>query len=181
MILQVNQKETPFDVRDNAIDLRQAITELSFRRFGKKARTIPNTPSNWEQWSEISRNRWLEDQEQKRVQAEEFDNWFIQNERTILDRLLRRIIYDIDAANIMQPQYLFEYEKQRELQDDAIAYCSNLKRELNYIGETIPANKNFIVKVVGIIERELALLRGWRKFCNKNRAKVIDDETPKQG
>lgn len=171
-VLQDERKETPFAVRDNALDMRRIVTELSFRRFGVKPRKEPKMPSNWEQWSEESKQEELAKRKEKRKQAEEFDNWFIYTERTILDQLLRKIIFDIDKANTMKPQYLFECDEQRKLQDEAIGLCSNLKRELNYIGETIPSNKNFIVKVTGVVEKEINLLIGWRKSCNENRKKI---------
>lgn len=172
-VLADNRKETPFAVRDNALTMRQRITELSFRRFGKKPRKIPKEPSNWNQWSDQSKERWREQQEIKRQQAEQFDEWLIQNERNVFDRLLRKIIFDIDQANTLNPKYLFECDKQRELIDEAIGLCSNLIRELNYIADTIPSNKNFIVITVEIIDKEITLLRGWRRSANESRAKVI--------
>ena len=171
-VLKSKREETPFTARDLALDMRRQITELSFRRFGKKARKLPNTPSNWADWSKDSQDKWLASNEQKRLEAEQFDNWFVDNERFILDRMLRRIIFDIDQANILRPQYLWECDKQRELQDEAIGLCSNLKRELNYIADTIPSNKNFIVKTVEIIDKEMAVLRGWRQSCNKTRKDI---------
>lgn len=171
-VLLNKREETPFAARDVALDMRRQITELSFRRFGKKPRKLPNTPSNWTDWSKDSQDKWLTSMEEKRLQAEQFDNWFIDNERNILDRLLRKLIFDIDQANIMRPQYIFECDKQRELQDEAIGICSNIKRELNYIADTIPSNKNFIVKTIEIIEREMNLLRGWRQSCNKIRKDI---------
>ena len=171
-VLLNKREETPFAARDVALDMRRQITELSFRRFGKKPRKLPKTPSNWTDWSKDSQDKWLESMEEQRQRAEQFDNWFIDNERSILDRLLRKLVFDIDQANILRPQYLFECDKQRELQDDAIAICSNIKRELNYIADTIPSNKNFIVRTMEIIDREMILLRGWRQSCNKIRKEI---------
>ena len=171
-VLLDNRKETPFAVRDNALDMRRYVTELCFRRFGVKPRKEPKLPSNWEKWSPESQQAELAKREVQRKQAEEFDKWFIYTERTVLDQLLRKIIFDIDEANTMRPQFLFECDKQRELQDEAIGLCSNLIRELNYIGDTIPANKNFITKVVKIVDKEIALIRGWRKSCNESRNKI---------
>jgi len=176
MKLESQRTETPFEVRDNALDMRRQITELGFRRYGKKARKLPNQPRNWVEWSEASRQKWLAVQEIKRQEAEQFDSWFIQNERSVLDSLLRKIIFDIDQANTLNPQYLFECDEQRRLQDEAIGLCNNLKRELAYIGSTIPANMNFIVVTTDIIDKELNLLRGWRKSCNETRAKVLEME-----
>lgn len=176
MKLEDQREETPFAVRDNALDMRREITELGFRRYGKKARTFPKFPSNWGIWSPESQAKWKQTQQTKLEQAEQFDEWFIQNERTVLDEILRNIIFKIDQANSINPQYLFECDDQRRLQDEVIGLCNNLIRELNYIGDTIPANKNFIARQTDIINKELALVRGWRKSCNETRAKVLEME-----
>ena len=174
-VLKEKQKETPFTVRNNALDMRRIVTEYSFRRFGKKPRTMPKQPSNWEKWSDKSREQWTEKEREKLSRAEQFDDWFITNERTIVDRMLRRILFDIDQANVMRPVTIAECDKQRELMDDAIGTCSNLIHELQYIAETIPSNKNFVIKTVDFITHEIALLRGWRKYTNANRQKVMGE------
>lgn len=172
MKLEDERAETPFAVRDNALDMRIQITELSFRQFGKKPRKLPKEPSNWSEWSEKSQQDWLQKQEVKRQQAELFDGWFVMNERTILDRICRNIVFNIDKANAIKPQFIFECDEQRKLTDEAIGLCSNLKRELNYIMDVLPSNKNFITQTMGIIEKEIYLLRKWRTWCNKYREKV---------
>lgn len=48
MVLEDKRSETPFAVRDNALDIWKQVTELSFRGFGKKKRKMPKTPSNFE-------------------------------------------------------------------------------------------------------------------------------------
>lgn len=174
MILEKDRnEETPFAVRDNALEMRQRITELSFRRFGKKPREMPRTPSNWDEWSEKSQQGWLEREERKLREAEQFDEWFIANERYVLDRICREIVFNIDKANTLNPQYDFEYDEQRLLQDKAIGLCFNLKRELDYIIVTMPTNKNFATKTIPMIKREINLLRGWRKSCDEKRKKNI--------
>ena len=175
-VLEDKRSETPFAVRDNALDMRMQITELSFRRFGKKNRKVPKEPRNFDEWSEESRARWKFQQTETRLQQEQFDNWFVNNERTVLDQILREIVFDIDRANTLNPQTLRECDDQRSLQDEAIGLCGNLKRELNYIGNVIPANKNYLAATMDIIDKEIALLRGWRKECNKTRDKVIQAE-----
>ena len=156
--------------------MRAQITELSFRRFGKRDRKIPKEPRNFDVWSEESRAKWKYQQAEKRMQQEQFDNWFVNNERTVLDEILRKIVFDIDRANMINPQYIRECDDRRSLQNEAIGLCGNLKRELSYIGRTIPANKNFLAATTDIIDKEIALLRGWRKECNQIRDHVIQSE-----
>lgn len=176
MKLEDEREETPFAVRDNAIDLRKIITEFGFRSFGLKEREMPKQPKNWEQWSDKSKEDWVNNEEQKLRKAKNFDSWFVYNERSVLDIMLRKIVNDIDRANAINPQYLFECDEQRKLQDEVIGLCSNLKRELNYIGDVIPTNKNFITKTTKVINREINLVRGWRESCIDVRDKVLQKE-----
>ena len=115
-------------------------------------------------------------QQEKLAQQEEFDRNFIANETQVVDDLCRRIVQIIDRGNIVKPQYVCECEELRLMQDEAIGLCSNLKRELNHIANVIPSNKNFLALVTEDIEKEIALLRGWRKLGNTLRTKAIERE-----
>lgn len=159
------RKETPFAARDNMLDIREHITELAFRGFGKKPRKLPNIPSNWDQWSQESRNKWTATQEAKRQFAEECDWLFIKEEFTWFNNTLRHMVDLIDQANTLSPQTEHECDQQRDMQNEVIGLCNNLVRELNHIAATIPCNKNFAVLVIREIDHEMSVLRGWRKKC----------------
>lgn len=105
-----------------------------------------------------------------------WDMNFIENETKVVDDLCRKIVYSIDQANSISPQYLCECDEQRLLVDKAIGYCNNLKRELNHIAEMIPCNKNYLVIQTEDIEKEIGYLKGWRKTFNGYRDKVIKNE-----
>ena len=60
MILETQRKETPFEVRDNMLDLWNQLTELSFRGYGLQKRKPPKEPKNFSTWSEESRKRYTE-------------------------------------------------------------------------------------------------------------------------
>lgn len=160
-----DRKETPFAARDNMLDIRQHITELAYRAFGKKPRKLPKEPSNFMEWSEESRNKWKLTQESKLRYAEECDLHFVEEEFSWFNATLRRMVDLIDQANTLHPITEHECDVQRDMQDEVIGLCDNLVRELNYIAATIPCNKNFAVLVIKEIDTEQAILRGWRKSC----------------
>ncbi|MBR1900035.1 MAG: hypothetical protein IJ820_03110 [Lachnospiraceae bacterium] len=176
MKLKDRQKETPFSARDNMLDIWTHITELSFRGFGKKKRKLPNEPRNFSEWSEESREKWMIRMKEQVERQEYYDSLFIARETEVLDDMCRKIVFAIDGANELRPQYLFEYYKMRNMQDDAITQCLNLKRELNHVMDSIPSNKNFIAVIENDIEKELSLLRGWRKSGNEIRQKLLAKE-----
>ena len=176
MVLEDKRGETPFAARDIMLDIWKHLTELSFRGFGKKRRKKPKEPKNWNEWSEKSKENWIRTNEMKLAQQEQWDLMFINNETRVVDAFCRKIVCLIDGANTLNPQFLFECDDQRRMQNEAIGLCNNLKRELNHIADTIPCNKNFLVIVTQEIDKELAALRGWRKSCNETRGKVLENE-----
>ena len=133
MKLEDQRAETPFAARDNMLDIWMHITELCYRGFGKKPRKMPKTPKNFSEWSEESRQKWQISQEALTKRKEYYDSLFISRESAVLDDMCRQIVFLIDGAIDLRPQYLFEYNKMRGMQDDAIIKCCNLKRELNHV------------------------------------------------
>lgn len=176
MILKKDRKETKFEVMDNMLDIWKQITELSFRGFGKRMRKKPKIPKNFDEWSEESQNRWIVNTEGKLQQQEQWDMNFINNETRVVDNICRKIVQLIDHANTMVPQTIMEFDQKRLWQDEAIGLCNNLKQELNHIADTIPCNKNFLAIQTDSIDKEINLLRGWRKSFNKNREEIISKE-----
>lgn len=176
MVLEDKRKETPFAVRDNMLDIWKQITELCFRGFGIKKRKAPKIPSNFQEWSIESQAKWHANVKEQITRNQKWDMIFIENETRVVDGICRDIVHLIDRANTINPQYLCECDKQRLMQDEAIGLCNNLKRELNHIADTIPCNKNFLAIQTESIEKEITLLRGWRKSCNAGRNNVIAKE-----
>lgn len=176
MVIEGKRKETTFAVRDNMLDVWKQLTELSYRGFGKKLRKMPKTPRNFETWSKESQEKHIEKMKRILEFQELCDRKFIETETTVVDGLCREIVKLIDMANSINPQYLCECDQQRLWQDEAIGLCNNLKRELNHIADAMPCNKNFSAEVTENIQREIELLRGWRKSCLNIRTNVIKKE-----
>ena len=176
MLLESQRKETPFDVRDNMLELWNQLTELSFRGYGLQKRKPPKEPKNFSVWSEESKKKYNEKLQEKLKNQQHWDQKFIDNEFKVIDDLCRRIVYLIDRANSMNPQYLCEWDKQRLYHDEAIGLCYNLKRELNHIAETIPCNKNFLTLQIDTVLKEISLLQGWRKKNNPKRGEITQKE-----
>lgn len=62
------------------------------------------------------------------------------------------------------------------MHDEAIGLCKNLMRELNHIAETIPCNMNYLALQTESINKEIDLLKGWRKSFNLKRNEVLTAE-----
>jgi len=85
----------------------------------------------------------------------------------IRDLLLRSLILQITAANSIYPNSLREAEERRSIQNRAICTCECLLQELGYIATILPVDANKIERFVDMADREVALLKGWRKSDNK--------------
>ena len=65
-----------------------------------------------------------------------------------------------------------EYEERRLEIDRALVCCAKLQDELQYIAETMPADKNKYMNIVLEIDAEAGLLRAFRKADNRFREKL---------
>ena len=74
------------------------------------------------------------------------------------------IVGDINRANAMFVTNLTEYEQRRLYQDKAIGNCQVLKQELQSIVDVLSGlNLNKYKTSIEMIEKELRLIKSWRK------------------
>lgn len=61
----------------------------------------------------------------------------------------------------------------------AIGNCEQLLQEMQYIISIIPVDAQKYIRYVEMIEKEIALLKGWRKSDNKILKKIRENEAAK--
>ena len=130
--------ESRFEVLDHAVILKNMIRELSIlRNFGYKVRTS-KTPKNFETWSETSKERWQQKEEERLKKLEWLDRHFLAEKRKSVDDDLMRMMHGISAANsIQRPTSMAEADERRIQQDRAIAACEDLRIDLQDIMDTV--------------------------------------------
>ena len=69
-----------------------------------------------------------------------------------------------------------ELEERRKHQDLAIGYCYYLLQELQYTIETIPVNINKYMPFAEGIDREISLIKAWRKSDNRFKKILLSNE-----
>lgn len=165
--------ESRFEVLDHAVILKNMIRELSIlRNFGYKVRTS-KTPKNFETWSETSKERWRQKEEERLKKLEWLDRHFLAEKRKSVDDDLMRMMHGISAANsIQRPTSMAEADERRIQQDRAIAACEDLRIDLQDIMDTVPVNKNWMTHIEPEIASQIALLKAWRKSDNEMRKAV---------
>ena len=79
------------------------------------------------------------------------------------------------SVNSIYPINLHELEVRRDYQTAAIGACEKMLQELQYIIEVLPVDANKLLRYVDMIDKEVALLKGWRK-ANGKIAKRLDKQ-----
>lgn len=169
--------ESKFEVLDHAIILKNMIRELSIlRNFGYKVRTS-KTPKNFETWSDASKERWKQKEEERLKKLEWLDRHFLVEKRRHVEDDLMRMMHGISAANAVQrPSFMAEADERRIQQDRAIAACEDLRIDLQDIMDTVPVNKNWMTHIEPDIAKEIVLLKGWRKSDNNIRMAIRNSD-----
>lgn len=159
----------------NAIKLRKEMTELMLRDFGVKARNknAQVLPKRYFMSKEDGEKFMALCEQYKIVSVlETYPDWLINEFRSSMLECLRSIMANITAANSIYPVCEEEWAERRLRQDRAIAACETLLQEMAYVISILPVDANKYMRFVDIIQREIALLKGWRKSDNKLRAKL---------
>ena len=108
-----------------------------------------------------------------------YPEWLVDKMRNNIMNLLYGLIMNITAANSIYPTSVYEYHDRRKFQNHAICNCEQLLQGFQYIISVIPVNANKYLQYVDMIEKEIALLKGWRKGDNRLLKKIVKEESKK--
>ena len=167
-----------------AIRLRRDMTFWMLRDFGIKDKTrdvkVLARAQKMEQEDAEKLAEILDRYGVEKSIRESYPDWLIDKFRESIMDILRDLAMNIRAANDIYPgeQYpanMREYEQRRLYQDKAIGNCNQLCEELQYVMSVIPVDAQKYMPYIGIIEKEMALLKGWRKSDNKIYRRIIAD------
>ena len=98
---------------------------------------------------------------------DDFDCWFIKRERDFVAGLCRGISSHLRAANTIWPVYMNEFYERRLELDRAMMCCNQLQDELQYIAETLPADKNKYMAIVLEIDHLFNVIKALRQSDNR--------------
>ena len=155
----------------NAVLMRLKITNLLLRDFavkdGVRKLSVLNgmkgmTPEDIKTLEEIAKKYHCE----KPVLLQ-YPQWLIETFRTNVLGFLRDIIHNIRAANSIYVLIESEYVERRILQTRAIYACEQLLEEFQFIIHVLPCDINCYLPYAEDIQKEIALLKGWRKSDNR--------------
>ena len=103
---------------------------------------------------------------------EDFSMWFIKRERDRVADFCQGITEHLRAANTIfpdakNPAFHAEFSERRIELDRALICCNKLQDELQYIAETLPADKNKYMNIVLEIQELFDMIKALRKSDNR--------------
>jgi len=152
-VLVSDRKESKFEAVTYSIELHSMLTELMQRSFG--IRDLDN----------FVRIRYAYRKEDKEDFAKY--RYLMQNSKNRIDQIASRLTSNVRASNTLYPISLHEYERRRDYQNDAIANCEQLIKELQRVVEIFEVDINVYEKYIKAIDREIGLIKKWRQRDNK--------------
>ena len=115
---------------------------------------------------------------------ESFPEWWIKERRRTIDNILSELVAEIRRANSIYPVSIPEYHERRLHQDRAIAQCDVLEEELHYVidvlARTTGIELNKYAPFIELVEKERALLKGWRKSDNRILTRLKKGKEPEK-
>ena len=179
-VLKNNRGLSDLEFYHTAINLRKEITRKLLSDFGVKdpnnsrASNFPDNDLRSKVTQEFPKmalffNKYTKMQEELRTRdvVSEYPYWLVYRFRDEMMDLLKQLIDNITDANSIYPVNMHELEIRRDYQTAAIGACEKMLQELQYIIEVLPVDVNAILRYVEMVDRETALLKGWRKANGK--------------
>lgn len=169
-VLKNKRKVSDMEFIHNAYKIRAYYTKLLLRDFGvrDKIRTPETFAKQYKMTDEdkIALQELIKKYKIRNI-SEEFPGWLIDEFRRRFMSEIRFMIRNIIQANSIYPTSLVEYHKRREYQTKAIGCCEQLLQEMQYVITIINVDINKFLPYVDMVEKEIALLKGWRKSDNR--------------
>ena len=148
------------EYQDILFDFYNGIARITINRPQVRNAFTPLTVS---EMSEIQRRNYYK----QLNRCDEFNEWYIMHERTVIIDCIHGINEHIYTANSIYPTCPEELTERRLHQDLAIVQCYRLVQELQYAIETLPVDVNVYLRFAEQIQKEIDLIKGWRKSDNK--------------
>lgn len=183
--------------------LRRMVTQELLRDFGvmdkdkRKAKSFPDDGLRAEVVKqfpkmEIFFNKYTRMREELRTRdvVSDYPYWLVYRFRDEMMDYLKNLMDNITAANTIFPVDERELSDRRAYQTMAIANCEQILQALQYIMDVLPVDANRLLRYVELVEKEIALLKGWRKSNSKiakrmqkqqeGNAKAVQREEPQK-
>lgn len=161
MVVKNKRNLSSLEFYSHARKMRENMTNFLLRDFGVRNKVYKQHTQENQQITVI----------------EEYPQWIIDYFRKSIITLLNCMMNNIVAANSIYPITIEEVNYRRVLQDKAIANCEQLFQELTYLADMLPISLIKVEPFADTIDKEIALLKGWRKSTNAMARKVQNKQS----
>ena len=156
----------------NAINLRGEVTKLLLRDLGIKS-TVRNIRVNTKKMEVEDAEIFTELLEKYQLKiAGDYPEWLIDKLRSSIWEIMRDMMINITRAYTIWATNQAEVNERRLSQDRAIACCESLLKELELAIDVLPIDAEKYMRYVAMIDKEIALLKGWRKSDNRHNKNI---------
>lgn len=149
MSVRVGDRDlSKIEVLYQALKLNEAVVDLSFRTFGINSK------------KSILRRKY-----RQMLSYEHSDdvNNFVEYEKELILKYSTQVVDLLNGANSIYPKFKSEYELRLNYQNNALAYCDMISKELNNVAKYFDVDINEFKIVIPLLDREKHLIREWRK------------------
>ena len=169
-VLKSKRKTSRLEFLHNAYAIQRSFTLLLLRDFCKKPKIrATRFFAVVNKMSELDKMAFLDLTDKYGITSvvDEYPEWLISDMRNRVLQETRFLVRNIIQANSIYPAYVREYMDRRRYQTMAIGNCEQLLQEMQYVISVLDVDVNKYLPYVDMIEKEIALLRAWRKSDNR--------------
>lgn len=169
-VLKSKRKTSRLEFLHNAYVIQRSFALLLLRNFGTKPKIrATRFFAAINKMSEEDKNKFLDLTDKYGITSivDEYPEWLISDMRNRVLQEARFLIRNIIQANSIYPAYVSEYMDRRRYQTMAIGNCEQLLQEMQFVISILDVDVNKYLPYVDMIEKEIALLRAWRKSDNR--------------
>lgn len=168
-VLARKRNLSKYEFYNNAVRLRKQIVLFLLRDFGaKKVRNVKIDTGKMEPQDADLLLGVMEKYHITKFPGE-YPDWLLEKLRDSIWQCLLDLVSNITTAYSIWATNSSEAELRRLSQDKAIAACERLYKEFELAIELLPTDVQKYMPYVESIEREIALLKGWRKKDNRRK------------
>ena len=174
-VLAKDRKEAKYEFYRNAVKLQRAMLLLVRRHFGLKTRSRTfDVKALSEKMPETDKAMFEQVCKQNGITGleGEYDLWLLEMIRELIFKDAGEMLRNITDAFTIYPTNLSEYFRKREHQNEALCCCERLIQDLEMAVDTLPIKASKVLPYVEQIDKEVRLLKGWRKSDNKLRRQL---------
>ena len=170
-VLARKRNLSKYEFYKNAVCLRRQLTLLLLRDFGMKmVRNLTIRTEHMEPQDADLLIGVLEKYHLTKIPGE-YPEWLVEKLRGEVWRHACDLVSHVTRAYTVWATNRAEAEERRLEQDRAISSCECLYKDLELALSVLPVKAEKYMPYVDLIEKEIALLKGWRKGDNRRNKK----------